>query len=112
VALLLLLYRASRPHVAVLGKVPGTADQFVDLERHPENETLPDVAIVRVEAGLFFANADWVRSHILSQVADQTKAVILDAQTVPSVDVTAVRMLTELSGDLERRGVRFLIATT
>ncbi len=66
VALLLLLYRASRPHVAVLGKVPGTTDQFVDLERHPDNETLPDVAIVRVEAGLFFANADWVRSHILT----------------------------------------------
>jgi MFS superfamily sulfate permease-like transporter len=41
VSLLLLLYRASRPHIAELGRVPGTAGQFTDRDRHPENEVVP-----------------------------------------------------------------------
>ena len=110
VALLLLLYRTSRPHVAVLGRVPGTPDQYGDISRHPQNEQLPDVVVLRVESGLFFANADWVRSHILAQVTDETKAIVLDAESIPSIDVTAVRMLTDLADDLDRRGVRLVLA--
>jgi SulP family sulfate permease len=110
VALLLLLYRASRPHVAVLGKVPGTRDQYGDISRHAQNEQLPDVVVLRVESGLFFANADWVRDHILAQVTDETKAIVLDAENIPTIDVTAVRMLTDLADDLDRRGVRLVLA--
>ena len=58
VSLLLLLYRASRPHVAVLGRVPS--GHWVDLERG-DAEAQPGVVVLRVEAGLFFANADHVR---------------------------------------------------
>ena len=110
VSLLLLLYRASRPHVAVLGKVPGTRDQYADLSRHPQNEQLPDVVVVRVESGLFFANADWVRDHILAQVTVGTKAIVLDAENIPAIDVTAVRMLADLADDLDRRGIRLVLA--
>jgi sulfate permease, SulP family len=51
VSLLLLLYRASRPHVAVLGQVPGMPGQYGDVARHPENLRPPGVALLRVEAG-------------------------------------------------------------
>jgi SulP family sulfate permease len=110
VSLLLLLYRASRPHIALVGRVPGTADQFGDLARHPQNHVPPGVAIVRVEAGLFFANADLVRQRIRELARGDVHDVILDAETVPFVDVTAARMLSELREDLERQGVHLHIA--
>jgi anti-anti-sigma factor len=111
VSALLLIYRASRPHIAELGRVPGTAGQFADREHHPENEVTAGVAILRVEAELFFANADEVRKRVLRAGApDDVRAIILDAETVGSVDVTAVRMLDELADDLARRGKRLVIA--
>ena len=109
VSLLLLLYRASRPHVAQLGKVPGTDDQWGDLSRHPENVVPDHVAVLRVESGLFFANADAVRERVLA-ASQGRRAVVLDAETVPFIDVTAAQMLLALHDELSRRGVRLLIA--
>jgi sulfate permease, SulP family len=110
VSLLLLLYRASRPHIALVGRVPGTHDQFGDVARHPENEVPPGVAIVRVDSGLFFANADHVRERMLRLSDGKVHAVILDAETVPYIDVTAAGMLAELAAELERRGVQLHLA--
>ncbi len=111
VSLLLLLYRTSRPHVAELGLVPGTADQFGDLDRHPHNEVDPTVAVLRVESGLFFANADAVQRTIKERAAQPgTAGVVLDAEAVAFVDVTALRMLEELAGTLRRTGQRLVIA--
>jgi MFS superfamily sulfate permease-like transporter len=110
VSFLLLLYRASRPHVAVLGEVPEAPEQYGDVARHPENRTRPDVVVVRVDAGLFFANADWVRARIIGLAGEGVRAVVLDAETVPFIDVTAADMLGGLVGDLDRRGVELLIA--
>jgi sulfate permease, SulP family len=70
VSLLLLLYRASRPHVAVLGQVPGTPGQYGDIQRHPENELEPGIALLRVEGELFFANADTVRAAVRARAAE------------------------------------------
>jgi SulP family sulfate permease len=111
VSLLLLLYRASRPHVAVLGQVPGMPGQYGDLQRHPENERQPGVALLRVEGGLFFANADTVRDAVRAHAAEPgTRAVVLDAETAPYIDVSAARMLIQLAGDLRRSGVELVIA--
>jgi high affinity sulfate transporter 1 len=111
VSLLLLLYRASRPHVARLGRVPGSDGQYGDLERHPDNKAPDGIAILRVESALFFANADAVRSRLLAAGReDGIHAVILDAETVPAIDATATAMLDEVDDDLRRRGVRLLVA--
>ncbi|HZA76818.1 MAG TPA: SulP family inorganic anion transporter [Acidimicrobiales bacterium] len=93
VSLLLLLYRSSRPHVALLGRVPGTHDQYADRARHPENQPVSGIGIVRVESGLFFANADDVR-QALRRLASQpgTRALVLDAEAIPFVDLTATQM--------------------
>ncbi len=110
-SMLLLIYRASRPYVARLGKVPGTRNQYADVARHPENTTVPGVVVLRVEGGLFFANAEHVRQQIVSHADEDTvRAIVLDTETVPFVDVTASRMLAQLSGDLERRRVTLAIA--
>jgi SulP family sulfate permease len=110
ISLLLLIYRASHPHIAVLGKVPGTPDQYGDLERHPDNQQLPGIVILRVESGLFFANADAVRQSIRAHAATKgTRVVVLNAETAPAIDVTAAHMLAELTQSLEREGVRLLV---
>jgi len=111
VSLLLLLYRASRPHVAVLGQVPGMPGQYGDLLRHPENTQTPGVALLRVEGGLFFANADTVRDAVRAHAAAPgTRAIVLDAEPAPFIDVSAARMLVQLNEDLQRSGVRLVIA--
>ena len=111
VSIILLVYRTSRPHVAVLGRVPGTSDQFADVERHTDNRPVPGVVILRPESSLFFANADRVRDAIRSAAADPgTTAVILDLGTVPDVDLTAARMLADLREELASRGLRLLYA--
>jgi SulP family sulfate permease len=111
VSLLLLLYRASKPHVSELGRVPGTTGTYADRERHPENTTELGVVVLRVESGLFFANAEAVRSAIRTRVAEsETRMVVLDAETMAFVDITSVRMLHELAQELRRDGVRLAIA--
>jgi len=67
------------------------------------------VAVLRVESGLFFANADTVRERVLA-ASQGRRAVVLDAETVPFIDVTAAQMLLALHDELSRRGVRLLIA--
>ena len=111
VSLLLLLYRASKPHVAELGRVDGNVTQYADRDRHPENRPIPGVAVLRVESGLFFANAEAVRTAIKAHAAAPgTRGVVLDAEAIAFVDITAVRMLDELADDLERAGQDLVIA--
>ena len=111
VSLLLLLYRASRPNVAVLGRVPGASRHWGDVARHSENEQMPGVVVLRVESGLFFANADHVREAVERHTSEEgVYAVVLDAQTVPFVDVTASRMLDELREALSSRGIAMFLA--
>ncbi|HVW44323.1 MAG TPA: SulP family inorganic anion transporter [Amycolatopsis sp.] len=109
VSALLLLYRASRPHIAVLGR--SAEGPWVDSERNPDARTVADALVVRVESGLFFANADRVRATVRKLAAGQKPhLVVLDAETVPFVDVTAARMLGELARDLGRSGARLVLA--
>ncbi|NEW45781.1 SulP family inorganic anion transporter [Nocardia cyriacigeorgica] len=107
VSMLLLLYRASQPHVAGLAK-DGTL--WVDTDRHPELEQRQDLLVVRVEAGLFFANADYVEHRIESMCTDSTRVVILDAETSPFVDVSAASMLAQLRDTLARQRIDFAVA--
>lgn len=109
VSVVLLLYRASRPHVARLAR-GSDAGAWLDLDRHPGLPVDPAVLVLRVESGLFFANADHVRACVRARVTGATRAVVLDAQSAPFIDVTATDMLTRLAGDLARRHVTLAIA--
>ncbi len=108
-SLLTLLYRTSRPHVPLLGRSADTG-LWLDLDRHEGLERDPRVPVLRVESALFFANADHVRDRVRAVVDDRTAAVILDASTTPSIDVSGASMLAQLRADLARRDTRLLIA--
>jgi high affinity sulfate transporter 1 len=110
ISILLLVYRASSPHVATLGNVTGS-DQFTDVDRHPENTTVPGVVILRVDGALFFANADSVVASIRAHAkASGVRVVILDAESIPFVDVSAVDALMTASQELRTFGVRLVVA--
>ncbi len=107
VSVLLLVYRTSQPHVAALAK---TGSLWVDTARHPELAARPDLLVVRVESGLFFGNADYIASSIEKLCTDATRLVVLDAETSPSLDVTAAEMLLDLRNTLAHRRIDFRIA--
>jgi MFS superfamily sulfate permease-like transporter len=109
VSIILLVYRASRPHVAVLGRQPGE-HHWVDLARHPDATTHDRIVVLRPEAGLFYANADNVALAVSAHLEVDTRAVVLDLASVPAIDVSAVDMLVELDDDLRRRGVTLCVA--
>jgi sulfate permease, SulP family len=111
VSFLLLVYRASAPHIAILGRVPGDPSRYTDVRRNPDNEEIPGVLVLRPESGLFFANAEHVRKTVLEQV-EETKpnVVVLDSETMPFIDVTAVAMLRDLAEVLRDRSVNLVVA--
>jgi len=108
-ALLLLIYRSSRPNVAELGRGESSG-VFLDRSRHPDAKEVPGVTVLRVEAGLFFANAEAVRTRILSALKPGVSAVVIDAETMPFIDVTAARVLHHLADQLTDRGVKLAVA--
>lgn len=110
VSLLTLLYRASRPHVPVLAREERPGGMWLDAGRHPELRLDPLLLVVRIESGLFFANADHVRDRIRSLVTDETRVVVIDAETVPFVDVSGASMLAALHSDLATRHIDLRLA--
>jgi high affinity sulfate transporter 1 len=111
-SILMLLARASQPHVAYLGRVPGT-DSFSDLARHPENETLPGVIAFRPEASLLYVNAGTVLDSVLDRLRSSSpsdiRVVVCDLSASPYVDLAGSSMLHELHGELAARGVTLRI---
>jgi high affinity sulfate transporter 1 len=110
VSLLLLLRTVARPHVAFLGRIPGT-ERFSDRYRHPDNEALPGVLIYRVESSLLYFNVDHVRSLVWAEVtaAESLRLVICDLSNSPYIDVAGASMLAKLHGDLAARGAQLRI---
>jgi SulP family sulfate permease len=104
---LMLLRRAARPHVAFLGRVPGTR-RFSDIERNPDNEPVPGALIFRVESGLLYFNAEHVRDTVRQKLASAStpvRLVVFDLSTSPHVDVTGVMMLSGLQKELAAAGI-------
>ena len=102
-SILLLLARASQPHVAYLGRIPGTS-RYSDLERHPENEQLSDAIAFRPEASLLYVNADTVlqsvSDHVRAAGPGKIRLVICDLSASPYIDLAGSRMLHQLHDEL------------
>ncbi len=106
-----LLRRASRPHVAFLGRIPGTR-RFSDMARHPDNEPVPGVLLVRVESSLLYFNAEHVRDTVAAQLraeATPPKIVILDLSASPHMDIQACGVVMNIADDVKAAGARLQI---
>jgi SulP family sulfate permease len=112
-SLLIVLYRASRPYVAVLGKVPGQVATYGDVARHPENAQVPGLLIVRLDAPLYFLNANVARGQILDLVAasqPRPRAILFDLGASADLDIASLDMLKNLVRELGEDTVDVLLA--
>jgi high affinity sulfate transporter 1 len=112
ISLVLLLRRASQPHVAVLGRIPGTA-RFGDVAPNPENERTPGVFIFRADAAILYFNCEYLRERFLELLAaeapDATLA-IWSLTTAGTVDLAGAEMLLQLRRELQARGIALQLA--
>jgi MFS superfamily sulfate permease-like transporter len=107
ISLVQLLRRASRPHVAFLGRIPGTR-RFSDRERHTSNDLIPGVLIFRPEASLLYFNVDHVRDTILDRARTESpepRLVVLDLSAAPHVDLQSAHTLAGLARELGALGI-------
>jgi len=111
-SVLILLGRASQPHVAFLGRIPGTTS-YSDLARHPENEQLPHVIVFRPEASLLYVNAEFVSQTVLERLKSVGKAsirtIVCDLSASPYMDLAGSRMLRLLYTELAASGIALRI---
>ena len=111
ISILLLLARASRPHVALLGRIPGT-NSYSDLARHPENEPLVSVIACRPEASLLYVNAGYVLETVMASVLknrSKIRAVVCDLSASPYLDLAGARILHALHDELAAQGIALQI---
>src|SRR5881397_2221872 len=109
ISLVQLVRASSHPHVALLGRIPGTR-RFSDCDRHADNELIPNVMIFRPESILVYFNVDNVVDVILSRVrAEPTppKLVVLDLSAAPRVDLQSAHALGGMADELTGKGIRF-----
>lgn len=111
-ALLLLIYRISHPHDAILGKLPGE-EAYRDVRRHPEAITFPGLLIWRAGGELFFASAGHLDERLRTALATSQpppKHVLFDADSVTFVDTSAGDALLNVIKNLQGQGVTFAFA--
>ncbi|MBU0584848.1 MAG: sulfate permease [Alphaproteobacteria bacterium] len=104
-SLLLHLYRSSRPHMAIVGNVPGT-EHFRNVERHSV-VTCPEILSIRVDESLYFANSRYLEDRIAELTADrpELKHLILMCPAVNAIDASALESLEEINHRLGAAGV-------
>ena len=105
-SLALYLWRASRPHAAIVGRVPGT-EHFRNVKRH-DVLTDPRILTIRVDESLTYLNARWLESFILAQVAEapDIRHLILMCSAINAIDASALESLESINHRLADAGVK------
>jgi high affinity sulfate transporter 1 len=109
ISLVQLVRVSSRPHVALLGQIPGTR-RFSDRDRHEDNELIPGVMIFRPESALIYFNVDNVCDAILNRVRSEPtlpKLVVLDLSAASIVDMQSAHTLASMAAELTGLSIHF-----
>ncbi len=112
-SLIYVIYKSSRPHGALLGRVPGAKGVYTDLERHPENQPVPGLVIFRLDSPLYYANASLVKERVKTLIKESkppAKALLFDMAVNDSLDITGAEMLAKLVKELERDGILVMLS--
>lgn len=110
ISLILFLWRSSKPHIAIVGRV-GNTEHFRNIKRHTVR-TCPHLLAIRVDESLFFANTRYFENYVLSAVVDQpdVKHVVFICSAINAIDGSALESLEQLISDLKSAGVTFHLA--
>jgi sulfate permease, SulP family len=106
-SLALFIWRSSRPHAAIIGRVPNT-EHFRNVDRH-KVITLPHVLMIRIDESLTYLNARWLEEYVLEQMADrpELKHLVLMCSAVNEIDASALESLEAINHRLADANVRF-----
>lgn len=107
ISLVRLLRRASTPHVAFLGRIPG-ARRYSDVSRHANNEPTPGLLAFRVEAVILYFNVEHILDSVIARLNsthDEIRLVICDLSTSPNIDMAGAHMFLSLQAELKKRGI-------
>jgi len=111
-SLILIIRNVSSPHIAFLGRIPGT-NRYTDIKRHPDNELIPGVLLFRVESPLVYFNVAAVYNKVWSKVKEMDsslKIVIFDLSTSATIDSSGARLIKRLYLNLQERGAELKVA--
>jgi high affinity sulfate transporter 1 len=111
-SLILIIRNVSSPHVAFLGRIPGT-NRYTDIKRHPDNELIPGVLLFRVESTLVYFNVATVYNTVWTKVkayGSSLKVVIFDLSTSATIDSSGARFIKRLYENLKARGIELKVA--
>ncbi|MBW3468431.1 SulP family inorganic anion transporter [Arthrospiribacter ruber] len=96
-SLLVVIYRASRPHMAQLGRVPGT-NIFRNLARFSDLESRKDLLMVRIDGPIYFANVEYIKNKLdkwIEEKEDKVKMIVFNMESVTNIDSTGAHELNE-----------------
>ncbi|PKP17690.1 MAG: DNA repair protein [Bacteroidetes bacterium HGW-Bacteroidetes-21] len=111
-SLILIIRKVSSPHIAFLGRIPGT-NRYTDIKRHPDNELLPGVLLFRVESELVYFNVANVYRTVWNKVSEMgplLKVVIFDLSTSARIDSSGARLIKRLHDNLIAKNVVLKVA--
>lgn len=105
-SIVMVLTGAASPHVAVLGRIPGT-NRFTDAQRHPDNQLILGLLLIRIESSLLYFNVEHVVGQILARVeqAADLREVVCDLSNTPQIDVAGCDALESLRRELAARRI-------
>ena len=110
--LALLLWQASNPHDALLGRIPGHEGLY-KLHHHPEARPIPGLVIYLPQSALVLFNVDYLMQRLLDSARElpaKGSWLILDASAISHIDTTSVLALAEAQAELARRGIALAVA--
>lgn len=111
-SLLWFVITTTRPHSAVLGRLPGTKI-YRNLKNHPEAETDDGILVLRVDAQFYFGNVNFLKEFINKEIShsqNTPKVVIIEASSINQLDSSADSSLQEIKEDLDNRGIDIFFA--
>ncbi len=112
VSIFMVIFDSSKPHMAVLGKVPGSANFYRNIARFNDVEEYEELLIVRFDARLYFANANYFKEQIdrfATKKGSNLKAIILDAEVINNIDSTGAAILGALKDHYQNKNIRLFI---
>ncbi len=112
-SLLWFVIRNSKPHMAVMGQLPGL-EIYRNFERYPEAQPIPHTVIVRLDAPLFFANTAFLEQSINSLIDARAHEIIrhfvIDASGIGNVDASGLGVLQDIAQDMNQRGIKLWLS--
>jgi len=114
VSLFSIIYQTTRPHLAILARIPGSK-HYRNVKRFDKLEERSDLLILRFDAQLYFANTTFFRESIeklVEEAGEELKAIIINAESINAIDSSAMHALEDVAKEIQDKEINFFVAGT